>query len=125
VLHHVVAQVVADLVSVPAGVVEQPLHPIGGVVAGLFGQLPAVLALGCAEQALEEPAGAAADLDAAKPWRDPLAQRLQFACPVVDLFECGIHASPRFAVHEARRLPQQNAAGVPVRLRLRPPRKGG
>ena len=30
-------------VRVPAGMVEQPLHPIGSGVAGLLGQLPAVL----------------------------------------------------------------------------------
>ena len=51
VLHDVVAQVVADRVGVPVGVVEQPLHRIRGGVPGLLGQRPAVLPLGRRQQA--------------------------------------------------------------------------
>jgi len=39
-----VLEVVADLVGVPAGAVEEPLKAVGGAVSGVFGQLPAVLA---------------------------------------------------------------------------------
>jgi hypothetical protein len=78
--------------------VEQPLHPIGSGVASLLGQLPAVLALGCAEQTTQEPAGAVADLDTAKPGRHPLGQRLQLGHPVLDLPESGLHAAPRLGV---------------------------
>jgi hypothetical protein len=82
-LHHVVTQVVADLVSIPTGMVEQPLHPVGRAVAGLFCKLPAVLALGPAKQAMQERAGAAPDLDATKPRYAPLAQRFQLSRPVL------------------------------------------
>ena len=37
-LHDVTAQVVADRVGVPVGVIEQPLHRIRRPVTGLFGQ---------------------------------------------------------------------------------------
>jgi hypothetical protein len=112
VLDHIVAQVVADLVSVPAGMVEQPLHPIRSGVAGLLGQLPAVLAVRSTEQTVQEPASAAADRNATNPRRQPLAQPLQLGRPVLDLLESGLHAAPRFGVHEAGRLPQQSAAVV-------------
>jgi hypothetical protein len=42
VLDHVVAQVVADRVVVPAGPTQQVLHAIGGVVPGVLGDRPAV-----------------------------------------------------------------------------------
>ena len=45
VLDHIGAQVVADPVGVPVGGGQQPLHAVGGALAGVLGQLPAVLAL--------------------------------------------------------------------------------
>jgi hypothetical protein len=39
----VVTQVVADLLGVPDCFAQQVLHPVGGVVAGVFGDGPAVL----------------------------------------------------------------------------------
>jgi hypothetical protein len=50
VLDHVFAQVVADLIRVPPGAVQQPLYPLRIVLADGLGQLPAVLALDLAEQ---------------------------------------------------------------------------
>jgi hypothetical protein len=76
VLHDVAAEIIADLVGVPAGVVEQSLHPIWGRRAGLLGQLPAVLALDTGKQATQERSCPTADLHAVEPRRDPLAQRL-------------------------------------------------
>jgi hypothetical protein len=52
VLHDVVAQVIPDPVGVPPRAVEQPLHPVWGLLPGLLGQPPAVLALNLAQQAL-------------------------------------------------------------------------
>jgi len=72
-------------------VVEQPLHPIWGRRAGLLGQLPAVLALDTCQQATQERACPAADLHAVEAWRDPIAQRLQLACPPLDLRHLGVH----------------------------------
>jgi hypothetical protein len=46
VLRHVGEQVVADGVGVPVGSGEQVLHSVGGRIAEVLGQLPAVLALG-------------------------------------------------------------------------------
>jgi hypothetical protein len=43
VLNHIGAPIVADRIGVPAGVVEQPLHPVGCGIAGVLGQLPADL----------------------------------------------------------------------------------
>jgi len=42
---HVVADVVADQVSVPPGRGEQSLHPVRGVLPGMLGQRPAGLPL--------------------------------------------------------------------------------
>jgi DNA invertase Pin-like site-specific DNA recombinase len=49
VLDHIGAPIVADRIGVPAGMVEQPLHPVGCGIAGLLGQLPAILAFDRAE----------------------------------------------------------------------------
>lgn len=44
-------QVIAHSIGVPLGTVQQMLDAVGGGVAGMFGQLPAILALDGAEQA--------------------------------------------------------------------------
>jgi hypothetical protein len=51
-LDHVVAQVIPDPVGVPPRAIQQPLHPVWGLLPGLLGQPPAVLALNLAQQAL-------------------------------------------------------------------------
>jgi hypothetical protein len=53
VLAHIRHQIVAHGVHVPARGVQEALHPVGGRLACFLGQLPAILALGVAEQALE------------------------------------------------------------------------
>ena len=90
-LHDIAAQIIADLVGVPAGMVEQPLRPIWGRRAGLLGQLPAVLALDTGKQATQERPCPAADLHAVEPRRDPLAQRLQLGRPSLHLRDPGLH----------------------------------
>jgi hypothetical protein len=52
-LAEVAPQFVADGVGLPVGPAQQVLKAIGGRLAADFGQLPAVLALGCAEQSLQ------------------------------------------------------------------------
>ena len=52
-LVRVAGQVVTDRVGVPVGAGQQVLHTVGGGLAEVFGQLPAVLALGVAEQPAE------------------------------------------------------------------------
>ena len=85
VLHDIAAQLIPHRICVPAGVVEQPLHPIRRGLAGLLSQLPAILPLDTCQQATPEPTSAPADLHPAKARRDPLAQRLQLGCPSLDL----------------------------------------
>jgi hypothetical protein len=52
-LDHVGPDVVTHAVGVPPGAVEQPLHPVGQQLPGLFGQPPAVLAFDLAQQPLQ------------------------------------------------------------------------
>jgi hypothetical protein len=91
VLHDVGAHVIAQRLWVPAGGGQQPLHPIGGGLPGVLGQLPAVLAFHVTEQAAQEPSDPPADLRAGKPGADPLHQPLELRRPALDL---GQHAPP-------------------------------
>src|SRR4030095_9745579 len=91
VLQDIAAQVIADLLGVPAGMVEQSLHPIWRRRAGVLAQLPAVLALDTGQQGTQERACSAADLHPVEPRRDPLAQRLQLGRPFLDLRHLGLH----------------------------------
>jgi hypothetical protein len=90
VLHHVGAQLVADRVSVPAGLVQQPLHPIRRALTSVLGQVPAVLAVDLAEQALQVGQGAAARLGPTKPPSDPGMQSIQLPSPPLDLSRIGV-----------------------------------
>ena len=68
-LHHIAAQVVTDLVGIPTSMVEQPLHPVWGVLTGMLGQLPTVLTFHACQQTAQERSCPTADLDPAKPLR--------------------------------------------------------
>jgi hypothetical protein len=84
--------------------VEQPLHPIGGVLTGVLGQLPTVLAFHACQQPTQERSSCpTADLDAAEPRRDPLAQRLQLDRPAPNLRQAHIHASTSLASSTRKR----------------------
>ena len=76
-LHHIGAQVVADLVGVPVGGGQQPLHAVGGVLAGVLGQLPTFLPTHVTEQPTQIRQRPPPWLSPSKPWRDPGVQRLQ------------------------------------------------
>jgi hypothetical protein len=97
VLHDIAAQVVTDLVGIPTSLVEQPLHPVWGVLTGVLGQLPTVLVFYAGQQAAQERSCPTADLDPAEPRRDPPAQRLQLHRPALDLGQAHIHASTSLA----------------------------
>ncbi len=65
------AQVVADGIGVPAGIAQQALHRSGPGVAGLFGQLPAVLPLNARQQPEQMGASRLPRLNPPEPARDP------------------------------------------------------
>lgn len=65
------AQVVTDGIGVPAGVAQQALHRPGPGVTGLFGQLPAVLALDIRQQPEQTGAGGGSRLNSAELSRNP------------------------------------------------------
>jgi hypothetical protein len=69
--------VVAERIGVPTGTGQQPLHPIWSHLAGVLGQLPAVLAFDPTKQAVQEPGSSAAHLRTDEPGADPLAQPLE------------------------------------------------
>jgi hypothetical protein len=72
---------------VPAGGGQQPLHVVGGALAGVLGQLPAVLAAHVAKESLEVGQRPLARLGASEPSRDPGVQGVQPGRPRPDLFE--------------------------------------
>jgi hypothetical protein len=74
VLNDIIAQVIAHPVGVPPRAVEQPLHPIRGLLTRLFGQPPAVLALGLAQQPSQVGQRATARLHSPEPLTDALVQ---------------------------------------------------
>jgi hypothetical protein len=51
-LHPRGAQVIAESVSVPISTAEKVLHTVGVLIAGVLGQLPAVLPFDVAEESL-------------------------------------------------------------------------
>jgi hypothetical protein len=71
VLDEVGADVVADGVLVPDGPGKQVLHPVGGGVAGVLGDRPAILAWQVGEQATRERPGPPAKLHSSEPTCDP------------------------------------------------------
>ena len=87
-------QVVTDLVRVPAGAGEQVLQAVGGGVAGLLGQLPAVFAGHRGEQAADVVTHAAAWFDAAEAVPDVGEQVVEVSVPGLGC-ECGHGAHRR------------------------------
>ena len=113
VLYDIAAQVSTDLVGIPTSMVEQPLHPVRGVLTGVLGQLPTILAFHPCQQTTQERSCPTADLDPAEPRRDPLAQRRQLARPLLHLRHPGLHLlTPLLHPATAKR------AGYPRKVRL-------
>jgi hypothetical protein len=80
----------ADRISIPAGLVQQPLHPVGRELTSMLGQVPAVLAVDLAEQALQVGQRPAARLRLTKPPSDPGMQGVQLPGPPLDLNRIGV-----------------------------------
>ena len=87
VLDHVAAQVVADQIRIPVGGGHEPLHAVWGALAGVLGQLPAVLARYVAEQAAQVGQRPLARLGADKPPCDPGVQGIQPSRPCLDFLD--------------------------------------
>ena len=111
-LHDVVAHLITQPLGVPAGGGQQPLHPIWGRLSGLFGQLPAVLALNVAEQAAHKGSDPPADLGPGKPGADPFAQSLELRRPAFDLRQHPVHPPRSTLVKERADYPITSAAVV-------------
>jgi hypothetical protein len=87
VLDHIGAQVVTDQIRVPVGGGQQPLHPIGGALPGMLGQLPTVLATHVAEQPPQIGQHPPAWLGPGEPPRDLGVQRPKPRRPSLDLLD--------------------------------------
>src|SRR5829696_9260433 len=99
--------------------VEQPLHPIWGVLTGMLGQLPTVLTFHACQQTAQERSCPTADLDPAEARRDPLPQRLQLHRPALDLHQAHIHASTSLAAPAGSEQITAQSAAVVLSLLLR------
>jgi hypothetical protein len=80
VLGNVVAQVVANSISVPLGSVHQVLHAVRGWLPGPLGDGPAVLARQVCEQPEHQPLCAAPGFDPCEPACDPVHQAYNASC---------------------------------------------
>jgi hypothetical protein len=90
-LDHVLAQVVTDGVSIPGSRIEESLHAIGGGVAEEFGQVPAILALECGEQAPEVAQRSATGFSASETGCYAAMELLQIVDPVLNRLQ-HVHA---------------------------------
>jgi hypothetical protein len=111
VVKHIRQQIIPHRISVPLSGTEQALHAVGCLFAGLFGQLPAILALSPAEQTLEIGQRPLPWLGSYKASRDAGMQPVQFASPAFDLVDAG-----RINRHHAP--PQLRYASILSYLRL-------
>jgi hypothetical protein len=75
------AQIIAHAICVPDGAGEQPLHPIGASLSGMFGQLPAVFARGGTEDAVQKRECTTTRFGSGKARSDPCMQTIQFLGP--------------------------------------------
>jgi hypothetical protein len=80
-LHHIIAQVVAQHVGVPACPAQQPLHRVRRGITGELGQRPPVLALQPGQQTTHISHGLAAWLDPPEPVPHPHTQLIQPGSP--------------------------------------------
>lgn len=92
----VVLEVVAELVGLPAGAVEELAQAVGGPVSRVFSQLPAVLAADRAQQSTDVVTRTAMPLDAFEAVAGPPEQFLEVVVPDLN---CTL-------VDYARRLPR-------------------
>lgn len=84
----VMEKIVADGVGIPDGPAEEVLHPIGGGIAGQFGELPAILPLGVAEQTAEVVESPPSRLRAREERPQPLTHGLHLLGPAAYVCLC-------------------------------------
>lgn len=84
-LHHIITQVVAQHVGVPARPAQQPLHRIRRGITGELGQRPPVLALQPGQQTTHVRHGLAAWLDPPEPMPHPHTQLIQPSSPILNV----------------------------------------
>ncbi|GAB3628097.1 hypothetical protein GCM10027419_29480 [Pandoraea terrae] len=78
---YIAAQHIASGISVPLCPLQQVLYAIGCRFADPFGELPAVLALDCTQQALQVCERPLSGLWTPEQFPEPLVQYLQFTLP--------------------------------------------
>src|SRR5262245_41779455 len=86
-LHHVLMQIISDLVSAPHGATEEMLRGIRGLVPGLFRELPAILSLHGAEQPAKIRQRSLAQFGASEPVADQGGNFSEFLSPGTRLLE--------------------------------------
>ena len=119
-LHHLLPQFVPHPVSIPAVRGQQPLHPVWGSVASMFGQLPTILALHRPQQSLTAGQGSLPRLATAKAARDALVQRLEPRRPLqhILLLQSGwTHNQPLPSHQQSWTQPITQSAAVILGLR--------
>src|SRR2546426_10994399 len=80
-LKSVRAQIIAHAIGIPDGACEQPLHPIGASLSGVFGQLPAVFARGVTEDSVQKRERTTTRFGSGKARSDACMQAIQFLSP--------------------------------------------
>ena len=80
-LDDIFPHVVAHALGIPAGTVQEVLHPVGSAVTRILGQLPAVLAGHRTQQPADVVPHPPPQIHPAKQTRHPAQQRLQLGRP--------------------------------------------
>lgn len=83
---HVVAQVIAHPIGVPARPGQEVLHAVRVRLAGVLGDSPAVLARQVCQQPAQEPPGSAAGLHPGEPPGHPIEQPVGLRGPPMGLY---------------------------------------
>src|SRR5215217_2376794 len=112
VLHDIATQIIPDQVRVPVGGGQQPLHPIGGPLPGMLGQLPTVLACHRAQQPAQIRQHSPAWLGAGEPTGDPGVYRLQPRRPRLDFLD--LYRRPIGVRHGPSRLALLDCQPIPA-----------
>ncbi len=82
----VIAQIVADIVGVPAGPCQQMLQPIGGGITAVLGDRPAILAVQARDHPGHEFTGTAQRFVPGETRRDPIQHRRELRLPPIRVY---------------------------------------
>jgi hypothetical protein len=80
------AQIRGDTLGVPAGSIQQVLHPIRVLVTGVFGDAPAGLTRQLREHPAQEPGEPVPGLHPREPGRDPVEELTFYGRPQAGLY---------------------------------------